>query len=89
MTAVDTGTRSVGRSSRRTSLLVALGILVALVAISVLTRDDASFPDPLDPRNPDHDGGQAVARVLEGHGVDVRIARGQAALLGEQVDAGT
>ncbi len=89
MTAVSTGTRSVGRSSGRTSLLVALGILLALLALSILTRDDAPFPDPLDPRNPEHDGGQALARVLEDHGVDVRIARGQAALLGQQVDDGT
>ena len=89
MTAVDTASRVVGRSPWRTSLVIALGILAALVTVSVLTRDTASFPDRLDPRNPGYDGAQAVARVLEDHGVDVRIARGEGDLLGEEVDAGT
>jgi hypothetical protein len=89
MTTVETASPGVGRSSRRTSMLIALGILAALVVVSVLSRDTASFPDPLDPRNPEYDGGQAVARVLEDQGVDVGIARGEADLLGEEVDAGT
>jgi hypothetical protein len=90
MTTADTASRtSTRRSPGRTSVLIGLGILVALVVISVLSRDDATFPDPLDPRNPGHDGGQAVARVLAAHGVDVRIARGEDDLLGEEVDAGT
>ena len=90
MTMVDAGTRSsTDRSSRRTTLLIGLGILAALVVISVLTRDTASFTDPLDPRNPAHDGGQAVARVLADNGVDVQVARGEEDLLGEEVDAGT
>lgn len=84
-----TATRETDRSSRRTPLLVTLGMLLALLVLSILTRDDAPFSDPLDPRNPDPDGAQAVARVLERHGVDVSIARGQDALLDEQVDAGT
>lgn len=89
MTAAGTTSRSASRASRRTTILVALVILAGLVVLSVLTRDDAPFPDPLDPRNPKYDGGQAVARVLEDQGVDVRIARGEADLLGEEVDAGT
>ncbi len=90
MTMVDAGTRSsTDRSSRRTTLLIGLGILAALVVISVLTRDTASFTDPLDPRNPAHDGGQAVARVLADNGVDVQVARGEEELLGEEVDSGT
>ena len=90
MTMLDAGTGSrAERSSRRTTLLIGLGILAALVVISVLTRDTASFADPLDPRNPDHDGGQAVARVLADNGVDVQVARGEGELLGEEVDAGT
>ena len=59
------------------------------MVISVLTRDTASFADPLDPRNPAHDGGQAVARVLADNGVDVQVARGEENLLEEEVDAGT
>ena len=90
MTLLDTESRSgTDRASRRTTLLIGLGILAALVVISVLTRDTATFEDPLDPRNPAHDGGQAVARVLADNGVDVQIARGQEELLEEEVDAGT
>ena len=46
MTMVATGSRSsTDRSSRRTTLLIGLGILAALVVISVLNRDSASFAD--------------------------------------------
>lgn len=81
--------RTPQRSSHRTALLVGSGMLLALLVISVLTRDDAAFSAPLDPRNPKRDGAQAVARVLDGHGVGVRIARGQRAFLGERVDSST
>jgi len=64
-------------------------MLLALVVVSILMRDDAAFADPLDPRNPKRDGAQAVAKVLGQHGVEVRIARGQDALLDERVDDGT
>ena len=86
--AVATGT-SVRRSSRRVPILIALAMLLALVVISILTRDDAEFADRLDPRNPERDGAQAIARVLDGHEVDVRVARGESAFLGEQIDAAT
>jgi hypothetical protein len=64
-------------------------MLLALVAISILTRDRATFPDPLDPRNPGRDGAQAVARVLARHGVEVEVVRGQAAFLHARVDGAT
>jgi Domain of unknown function (DUF4350) len=64
-------------------------MLIALVVLSILASDDADFADPLDPRNPEYDGAQAVARVLDRHGVDVRIARGQGAFLDEQIDGAT
>ena len=70
-------------------MLVVLGMLLALVVITALTRDDATFAAPLDPRNPERDGAQAVARVLADRGVDLRVLRGEPALLDERVDAGT
>lgn len=76
-------------TSRWTGVLMAAGMLVALVVLSILARDDAAFTAALDPRNPEGDGGQAVARVLEQQAVDVRIARGEAALLDQEVDSGT
>ena len=75
--------------SRRRVVFIGLAMLVVLIVISVVTRDDAEFDGPLDPRNPQPDGAQAVARVLDDHGVDVEIARGQDALLDQPVDAGT
>jgi hypothetical protein len=89
MTSVQPAGRAANRSPGRTTILVALGLLAALVVLSILTRDRATFGDPLDPRNPKHDGAQAVARVLEQHGVDVQVVRGQAAFLDERVDSGT
>lgn len=74
------------RSSVRNTVVIVVGMFVALVAFSVLTRDDATFSEALDPRNPDRDGAQAVAKVLDQQGVDVRIVRGQAALLDERMD---
>jgi len=88
-TMLSSSERTSDRSSLRTSAIVVLGMLMALLVLSIITRDNAAFADPLDPRNPKHDGAQAVARVLQQHGVDVRIARGQNAFLDEQVDEGT
>lgn len=83
------GTSRGSSTSRRRGALLVLGLLVALVAISVVNRQDVAFGDPLDPRNPGRDGAQAVAEVLAHQGVEVRIARGQGALLEERVDSGT
>lgn len=73
----------------RRPLGIGLAVFAALVVLSVLTRDDADLGGRLDPRNPDRDGGQALARVLEDLGVDVEIARGQEELLDQEVGPGT
>lgn len=78
-----------GDGGRRRMLLVGLGLVAVLLAVSVLGRDDAAFDGPLDPRNPGPDGAQALARTLEDRGTDVVVVRGQRALLDERVDAGT
>lgn len=77
----------VGRN--RTPLLVTVGVLVLLVVVAWFQRDSARYSGPLDPRNPDQDGAQALARVLEDHGVDVTVVRGQASYLDREVDADT
>ncbi len=78
-----------GWRGRRGPVLLGVALVLALVAISVLTRDQAAFGDPLDPRNPSRDGAQAVARVLDRHGVGVTVVRGEDALLDHPVDAET
>ena len=61
-----------------------LAVAVALVAALALTvwagRDDQEYPAALDPQNPDPDGAQALARVLEQQGVEVDIVRSADAL---------
>jgi Domain of unknown function (DUF4350) len=60
-------------------LVVTLG-LVAAVAVVVLLGGGARTGTPLDPDNPGPDGTQALARVLDDHGVDVTVARDADAL---------
>jgi hypothetical protein len=75
--------------SVRRLVLVGLAMLLVLVALSVLTQENARLDGALDPRNPGRDGAEALARVLDDHGVDVHVVRGEQALLGTDVDAGT
>ncbi|MQW74669.1 hypothetical protein GHK92_02175 [Nocardioides sp. dk4132] len=76
------------RSRRLTWLLVAIGLLVA-VAVAVLLGDGARSAEPLDPDNPDPQGAQALARVLDREGVEVVVARGADDLEAIRVDAAT
>jgi len=79
---------SAARSRRGTWLLVAVGLLVS-VAVAVLLADGPRSAEPLDPDNPDPEGAQALARVLEREGVEVVVARGADDLESTRVDAGT
>jgi hypothetical protein len=86
------GTPAPARSSlaqHRSTIIWVLVALVVLVVLAVLTRDRATYDTPLDPRNPKASGAQAVARVLDAHGVEVSIARGQDALLSQRVGRDT
>jgi hypothetical protein len=74
---------------QRSSLLVAAGFLAALLVVIALGTGGARTGTPLDPDNPDPDGGQAVARVLDDRGVDVTVARGADALDDAPAGAGT
>lgn len=70
-------------------VLVGLAVALALVVAVWTTGGSETRPDPLDPRNPGPDGGQAVAKVLADEGVDVRIVRSADALEDTAVDAST
>ena len=69
-------------------LIVAAGV-VAVVLSAWLGRNDRTYPAELDPRNPDGNGAQALARVLDDQGVDVEIVRSADALEGASTDAAT
>lgn len=86
-TTTASATARLGR--HRTTITWLLIAVVVLVVLSILTRDHATYDGPLDPRNPKSAGAQAVARVLDSRGVEVTVARGQAALLAERVDEDT
>ncbi len=70
------------------ALLVAAGLVAAAVVLVV--QRSAHRGAELDPGNPGREGAQALARALGDHGMSVRVARGQAALLdGPEPDART
>lgn len=76
--------------SRRWILFTVLGVVAVLfiggvlaLAISSATgRLGDTTSDPLDPANPGTSGTQALARVLDSHGIDVEITRNQQQFLG-------
>lgn len=74
---------------QRSTLLIALGLAAAVVVVLVLGGGGVRTSTPLDPDNPDPAGAQALARVLQAHGVDVTVVRGADALAGAGVEAGT
>jgi hypothetical protein len=73
--AQPTGAPPRGWRRHRSTALVLLG-LVAAVAVVVVLGGGASHGGTLDPANPGPEGAQALARVLEDHGVDVTVVRG-------------
>ena len=76
---------------RRNRVWFAVGVaLVLALAVAVwATASDPEYAAPLDPQNPDPDGAQAVARVLEDEGVEVTIVRTADALHDADVGQGT
>lgn len=77
-----------GRTARRLALW---GLIVLLIAVgaAVLGGLRTANQLPFDPDNPEDNGLQALARVLEQEGVDVTVARGLPQLLGSDVSADT
>lgn len=82
------GTRRGGLRRHRSTLVIVLGLLAA-VAVVVWSAGGPRTYEPLDPANPDADGAQAVARVLDDEGVDVTVARGADELDRADIGAGT
>jgi hypothetical protein len=83
---------SPGSRRGRVVWVVALLLVAGLVAtaVTLVVQRSEHRGSPLDPANPGREGAQAVARVLDDHGVSVRVARGQHALLdGPRPDGGT
>ncbi len=73
----------------RVWFLAGFALVLALALAVWASHDDQAYPDPLDPQNPDPDGSQALAQVLEGEGVEVTIVRSADALHDTDVDART
>jgi hypothetical protein len=67
-------------------LIVAVVLLAATLAVTLLSPAGRSNTDDLDPANPGYSGAQALAHVLSDHGVRVSVVRSQRELLDETVD---
>ena len=92
MTVLADAQSAVGgeRPSRRgIRVLVAIGALLAAAVALTFTGRSAETTVPLHPHNPTATGSQALARVLDSHGVPVTVALGDAALRAASVDAAT
>jgi Domain of unknown function (DUF4350) len=89
-TAHETAGARVGDRLRRNRVLlvVGIGVLAVITALSVLATRSVPRGGDLDPDNPSPNGAQAVARVLAAHGVDVSVVRRAAELRDAAVDAG-
>jgi hypothetical protein len=61
-------------------VLVVAAAVVAVAVSAWMGRHDRTYGAALDPGNPDGDGAQAVARVLDDQGIDVEVVRSADAL---------
>jgi hypothetical protein len=73
----------------RVWFLVGTALVLALALSVWANSGDQEFSAPLDPQNPDPDGAQALAQVLEDEGVDITIARSADDLHDADVDPET
>ncbi len=80
-----TGRRRVSRST----LLILLGLALAVLTVIVLAGQGVDRYADLDPDNAGPGGARALARVLEDQGVDLTVARSADDLDDTQVDADT
>lgn len=83
--ATETAARAGLLRRHRSTLLITLGLLAAVLVVAWSAGGPRTY-EPLDPANPDPDGAQALARVLDEEGVDVTVARGADEL--ERLDVG-
>ncbi len=73
----------------RTTLLVVAVAVVAVLLTAWVARGRHSYAASLDPANPDGNGAQALARVLDREGVAVDVVRSAHALDRAAADAST
>jgi hypothetical protein len=73
----------------RVTVLIVLVGLVAVLAAAYAGRRHQTYAATYDPGNPDGNGAQAVARVLDGQGVDVEVVRSADALDRTAADSAT
>jgi hypothetical protein len=76
-------------SRHRSTLLIVAAALVAVLLTAWLSRGRHPYTAALDPGNPGGTGAQALARVLDGQGVDVQVVRSAASLDASHPDAST
>ncbi len=74
------GPAKLGAWRRHRTTLVVVVAAVAAVVVVLLVGGRPATSGALDPDNPGSDGARAVARVLDGQGVDVEVVRGAEAL---------
>ena len=82
------GVRSGRLARHRSTLMIAFGLLAALV-LAVFLGVGNETSTPMDPDNPGPDGSRALARVLEQEGVEVEVARTADALERRSVGSDT
>ncbi len=70
-------------------VLVVTAAVVAVAVSAWMGRHDRTYGAALDPGNPDGDGAQAVARVLDDQGIDVEVVRSADELDAAAADAST
>jgi len=77
-----------GWTRHRATVLIVAGLVVAVAVVLIGGTADRRT-GYLDPANPDPDGAQALARVLDDQGVDVTVVRDAAALEDADTDGAT
>jgi hypothetical protein len=73
----------------RVVVLIGTAAVVAVLLTAWLGRDQRTYAAPLDPGNPDGNGAQAVARVLQDQDVDLDVVRSADRFDAAGVDAET
>lgn len=73
----------------RKPVLWSMLVIIVTLLVTVISLQQVSNTQANDPENPGRNGAQALARVLSGNGVDVRIVRSEKAFIAEHVDSST